>query len=135
MSIEGNNISSLFLFAVIFSTVLSGQQAVSSATLGGRVEDPSGAPVEDTEVLLINHDRNQTARTKTSSDGYYQFLYVSPGNYEVKVQHPSFTVASRILTVAVGQALQVPIRLAVQGQSESIIVTVNTLMLETVRPR
>ena len=124
----------LLLFAAMTPVaVLNGQQAVSSATLGGRVEDPTGAAVQDIEVILINVDRNQSVRARTTSDGYYRFLHVVPGNYEVKIEHPLFAPVSNTFTVAAGQALQVPVRLALKGQSESIIVSANQLMLETAR--
>lgn len=128
------NVKYLSLAFVLFSGfAVQGQQAVSSATLGGRVEDASGAAVQDVQVTLVNLDRNQPARTTTDAQGYYQFLYVAPGNYQVKVENPLFVPISRTLTVAVGQALHVPIRLAIAGQNESIVVTTNLLALETVR--
>ncbi|MCW5976654.1 MAG: TonB-dependent receptor [Bryobacteraceae bacterium] len=124
---------SIGFFVLLGGLPLGGQQGVSSATLGGRLEDASGAAVEDIEIALVNLDRNQTARVRTDGQGYYQFLHVAPGEYEVRVDNPPFSPVARPLTVAAGQALQAPIRLALAGQSESIEVTASALALETAR--
>jgi hypothetical protein len=123
----------LLLLGLLFSNLAHGQQAVSSATLGGRVEDTTGAAVQDLEVILVNRDRNQPARARTDAQGYYQFLYVVPGSYELQVQNLLFAPVSRTMTISAGQALHIPLRMALAGQRESIVVTDSVVALETVR--
>jgi hypothetical protein len=109
------------------------QQAVSSAVLSGYVEDASGAAVASIAVLVRNLDRNQTAGTQTDPQGRYRFLYLAPGNYELKVEDARFVLFSRTLSLANGQVLSVPVRLTVSGQSTSILVTDSIAALETLR--
>jgi hypothetical protein len=54
-----------------------------SATLSGRVSDPTGAAVVGAEVVLTNVDTNVEQRTKTNNAGLYVFTGVRPGLYRV----------------------------------------------------
>lgn len=109
------------------------QQAVSSATLGGLVEDSSGAVIASTSVVVRHLDREQERTTTTDQSGRYHFLYLPPGDYEVKVADPRFAEFRRSLTLGSGQAIDLPIRLTLAGQSATVLVTENLAAIETVR--
>src|SRR5260370_26730703 len=61
-----------------------------SATLSGRVSDPTGAAVVGAEVVLTNVETNVEQRTKTNSAGLYVFTGVHPGSYRVAAGSPGF---------------------------------------------
>jgi Carboxypeptidase regulatory-like domain len=121
------------LLLLCSSSLLPAQQAVSSATLSGRVEDASGAPVAAVTVTLRHLDRNQERSARTGAQGYYQFLYVEPGSYQLSAEDPRFSPALRNLAVSIGQALHIPLQLTVAGQRESIEVTSRSMALEMAR--
>ena len=118
------------------------QQAVTSATLGGRVEDTAGAAISGASIEITNIEKNQTRLSKSDEQGHYSFLYLPVGSYQLKVEHPGFAPATRSLVLSVGQAFDLPVRLSIAGMSETATVTsvpiveaVRTQVAETVLPR
>jgi carboxypeptidase family protein len=115
------------------SLVAVAQQGVASATLSGRVEDTSGAAVSGVAIAITNVDKNQTGRTTSDERGRYSFLYLPVGSYQLKAEHQGFSSVSSQLTLSVGQALDLPLRMSVAGVSENINVTAGVPVIETVR--
>ena len=118
------------------------QQGVTSATLGGRVEDTSGAAISGASIAITNTEKNQTRLSKSDEHGHYSFLYLPVGSYQLKVEHPGFSPATRSLVLSVGQAFDLPVRLTIAGMSETATITsvpmveaVRTQVAETVLPR
>src|ERR1700728_5476629 len=70
---------------------LYGQSSAAfTATLGGRVLDPSGLPVKDATVTLINSDLG-ISRTTTSGDtGLYSFTFLPAGLYVLETRTTGF---------------------------------------------
>jgi hypothetical protein len=137
----------IFLYAFVLVFVSFGavvaQQSVTSATLSGRIEDASGAVIIGANVIATHLETNQQ-HTATSDDaGRYRFPYLRTGAYDLKIDAPGFSTIRRQLTVSVGQALDMPIRLDVAGLSAQvnigadvpIVETVRTQITETIRPR
>ncbi|MDQ1559370.1 MAG: hypothetical protein QOD32_2430 [Pyrinomonadaceae bacterium] len=110
------------------------QQALTSATLGGRVEDERGAALSDARVLVVNLDTGRQQTTASDEAGRYRFPYLPVGNYQLTVEHAGFTTARRRLTLTVGQALDAPLRLTVAEVAESVSVSESDVpVVETVR--
>jgi hypothetical protein len=112
---------------------LTAQQAITSATLGGRVEDPSGAAVAGVTVTIRNRNRDQQRSTQSDRQGRYQFLYLTPGDYDLSVAEPRFQPFERRLALSLGQAVDLPVVLHIAGMNQSIEVTDAPLTLEAVR--
>src|SRR5687768_12558808 len=112
---------------------LDAQQAITSATLGGRVQDDSGGFVSDVRISIHDLDRNQTTSTISDSQGRYNFARLPPGSYELRTEDARFASTVHRFDLAVGQAVNIPLRLTVTGGSTSIVVTENLAGLETVR--
>jgi hypothetical protein len=119
------------------------QQAITSATLSGRVEDASGAVVSGASLVAHNLSTNQQLSATTNHDGRYKFPYLQVGSYSLLVEATGFTAQTRLLTVTVGQALDLPIKLDVSGVAAEVNVstsdvplveTVRTQVAETIRP-
>src|SRR5215204_820648 len=120
-----------------------GQQNVTSATLSGRIEDSRGAVISGASVTATHLETNQQHTATSDEEGRYRFPYLRIGAYDVKVDAQGFSTITRQLTVSVGQALDLPLRLDVAGVSAEvnigsdvpIIETVRTQITETIRPR
>lgn len=108
------------------------QHAVSAATLSGRIEDVNGAAVSGAAIAITNTDKNQTVASVSDERGRYSFLYLPVGVYQLKVEHAGFAPATVALTLSVGEALDVPIRLLVAGLVETENIT-DLPVIETVR--
>ena len=120
------------LVCLCASTVLA-QQTVTSATLGGRVEDSAGAAVPGALVSVNNLDTNQTRTATSDADGRYRFAYLPAGPYELTAEHAGFDPLRQRLTLTLGQALDVPLRLAVAGVTGSVNITADVPLIEAAR--
>ena len=119
------------------------QQSVTAAMLSGRVEDANGAAISGVALTATNLDQNQSSNTTSDTQGRFRFLYLPVGRYQLKATASGFTPIERQLTLTVGQALDVPLKLTVAGviskvevKAEApVIETVRTQLAETVLPR
>ncbi len=93
--------AALCLFILSFS--LAAQETVNSASVSGRVTDPTGAVIEGAQVTARQTDTNITATEKTDRDGRFRFPYLKVGQYEITVHQEGFTDAVRPVTLTVGR--------------------------------
>src|SRR6185295_8510186 len=112
---------------------VSAQQTVTSGTLSGRIEDAGGAVVSGASLTATNLETNQTQTASTDYDGRYRFPYLQVGSYKLSVEAQGFASLTKELTVTVGQALDLPIKLEVAGLSAQVNITTDVPMIETVR--
>lgn len=137
----------LYLSSICLMLLLSAagraQHNVTSATLSGRIEDTSGAVVSGASVTATHHETNQQLNTTSDLEGRYRFPYLRIGDYDLKIDADGFATVTKHLTVSVGQAIDLPIKLDVAGISAAVTVgsdtpiveTVRTQITETIRPR
>ncbi len=119
------------------------QQNVTSGSLSGRIEDSNGAIVSGANVTATNIETSQRLITNSDQEGRYRFPYLRIGSYDVSVEASGFTAVNKQLTITVGQALELPVRLEVAGVSAQVhvgsevplIETVRTQLTETIQPR
>lgn len=109
------------------------QQNVTSATLSGQVLDADGAAISGANISITNLDTNQNRTALSDEEGRYRFSYLPVGAYQLKVERAGFETIERHLTLTVGQALDVPIRLVVAGITESVQITADIPVIEVVR--
>src|SRR5689334_18989563 len=137
----------IYLYAALLVFIIWGvgaaQQNVTSGTLSGRIEDERGAVVSGVTVTATHLETNQQLTTTSDVDGRYRFPYLRTGDYDLKVEAQGFESLTKQLTVLVGQALDLPIKLDVAGVTAQvnigsdvpIVETVRTQITETIRPR
>jgi Carboxypeptidase regulatory-like domain/TonB dependent receptor len=128
------------LYVICLSIFLGGesltifaQQSITSATLSGRIEDANGAAIHGASVTATNLDRNQSATTTSDFEGRFRFMYLPSGRYRLKVEAGGFAPANRELTLTLGGALDLPLRLAVAGVETTVDIGSETPLVETVR--
>jgi outer membrane receptor protein involved in Fe transport len=122
----------IFAFLICAPRALA-QQTVTSATLNGLVQDLSGALVTDATLTATNLETNQSQTALTDNEGRYRFPYLPVGLYKLSVKAPGFNELSRELTLTVGQALSMPLRLEVAGMAATVTVNTDVPLIETVR--
>src|SRR6266478_4987308 len=103
-----------------------------SATLSGRVSDPTSAAVVGAEVVLTNVATNVEQRTKTNSAGLYVFTNVHPGTYRVAAGSLGFkTLIKENLTLHVQDEVAENFTLSLGSVSETVTVSANDLHINT----
>src|SRR5437868_2057517 len=90
------SVSSKFvLWAVVLlygAAELPGQ--ITGGSILGIVTDPSGLVVVSAQVAATNVDTNVTSKTRTSTEGYFEFPLLPPGRYVLVVEAPGFQRAT-----------------------------------------
>ena len=116
---------------------------MTSATLSGRIEDARGASVNGASVTATHLETNQHFTTISDHEGRFRFPYLRTGAYDLKIDAQGFAQVTKQMTVSIGQALDLPVKLEVAGVSEQvnvgssdvpIVETVRTQITETIRP-
>ena len=83
-----------------------------SASLSGRVTDPSGAAVSGTTVTAVNLDTGIARSTVTNQSGMYELLALPIGRYEVRAKKEGFAEEVRTgIVLVVGQDVTVDIKM------------------------
>jgi Carboxypeptidase regulatory-like domain/TonB dependent receptor len=122
--------------------VLYAQQNVTSAALSGRIEDARGAVVGGASVTATHIETNQQLITTSDHAGLFRFPFLRTGAYDLRIDAQGFSAVTKQLTVSVGQSLDLPIKLDVEGVSAQVnigsdmpmVETVRTQITETIRP-
>jgi outer membrane receptor protein involved in Fe transport len=114
-------------FAVVLLGALSAvplAQAQSTATLNGTLTDPSGAAVARAEVSAerLPAAAGSVLRTASDADGRFA-LALAPGDYRVRVTHPSFARAEQQVTLTAGETREVHLRLELEPLAATVVVS------------
>ncbi len=121
--------------AIVLMPLAFGAQAFGQATgtLGGTVEDPTGALIPGAEVVAVNQETNVETLAVTNDAGAYNFLATQPGDYTVRAVMPNFqTVEFTDVSVSANQATRLNFTLEVAAQAAAVEVSVSAdqLLLE-----
>ncbi len=95
-------------------------QQASTGTLKGVLMDDSGAVIPAANVSLSGNGVSKTGQTQ--ADGTYSFAGLAPGQYNVSVSFTGFAPFSKLVAVAAGGAVEVPIQLAIRAQKQEVMV-------------
>lgn len=123
----------LATWCVAWAVSAFAQQSIDSATVSGRVSDPSGAVVPGAVVTARHLDTNIAAEAVTDAEGRFRFPVLRIGPYEVRVQLSGFLENARRLTLTAGSAFDLPIALSVAGVTANVTVSGDLPVLEAAR--
>lgn len=108
--------------------------AVGQTTFGsitGLVKDASGAVIPGAQVTLKNLGTTEQRTMTTGSDGLYQFVNLTPGNYSVRVNKQGFKSFDRTpVVVEVNQTVRIDATLQVGEVTQTVQVTSQTPLLQ-----
>src|SRR4029077_11401255 len=119
--------------ALLLSVPARAQETINSASVSGRVTDPQSAVVPGALVVAKQTETNVQAEAVTDREGRFRFPYLKVGPYEITVHLQGFATATRVLTVTVGSAFDLPIQLSLEGINSIITVTAGATVLEAAR--
>jgi len=80
---------SLQVLAITMLSAVTHAQTVTG-NVEGRVIDPAGAVVPGATVRAKEASTGALRATRTNSDGFYEFSYLGPGDYELTVEASGF---------------------------------------------
>ncbi len=84
-------------------------------------------------ITVVNTETRRKESVITNEDGNYKLSYLPVGDYQMVAECPGFTAVNQQLTLTVGQALDVPIRLSVAGVTEDVSVSYGVPTIEAAR--
>lgn len=103
-----------------------------TASVTGRVTDPSGAVIPAATVTARNTATNLSTPTETTSEGYYTLPALLPGDYEISVAKQGFVSMKQTgLNLAVGQTARLDIQMKVGGVAETVEVQAQAALLDS----
>jgi hypothetical protein len=115
----------LFFVSLAFSQI-------GTATITGRVSDPSGAVVPHVAVTVVNTETNFQFSAVTNSEGLFRVQSLQPGPYRVTFEASGFKRLIREnVELRVGDTLPVDVALQVGNVAESVEVSASAQLLET----
>src|SRR3984957_7959198 len=115
------NFSSVALFLASFATLLHAQS--TSASLTGRVTDPSQALIADAKVDAIRAGTNIRYEAVTNSSGEYYFSNLPPGSYRIEVEKSGFKkLIKPDVMLHVQDALAIDFAMTLGAASENVTV-------------
>ncbi|MCC7497629.1 MAG: carboxypeptidase regulatory-like domain-containing protein [Bryobacterales bacterium] len=98
----------------------------------GRVMDPSNTPAAGVRLTVRNSDTNTTVHPQTNATGYYEANLLLPGTYEITAEMSGFkTVIRKGVGLAMGDHVEVNLKLEIGAVTESVSVTADSQLLET----
>jgi hypothetical protein len=116
---------------LLLSPVLMFAQ-IRSGTIVGKVTDPTGAAMANTEVVVREVNTNQVYNLTTNDSGDYIQPYLPFGTYEVTVRKNGFkTITQTGLTLTTAQTIRADIVLEVGTVETAVSVTASAVELQT----
>jgi hypothetical protein len=121
------------LLVCFAAQLISAQESIHFATLGGRVSDSSGAVVAGALVTARQVATNVSATAATDREGRFRFPYLKIGLYEIKIHQAGFADFARSVILDAGSAYDLPVTLSVASTESNVEVTGDAAVLETAR--
>ncbi len=121
------------IIATVFASLISGYangQTTTSGALSGVIVDPSGAVVAAAVVEISDVAKGNLETAKSNDLGAYQFSFLRPGQYTLKVEHPGFQQERRSVSIQVGPTVTVNITLRVAAASSEMSVTAEAPLIQ-----
>lgn len=103
-------------------------QQLASSSLGGAVVDPAGLTINSATVTLTNSGQGTVRTFTTERDGVFSFTNLAAGDYVLAVHGGTgFSDFHQTVDLAVGQSLQIPVKLTVKSAQAKVEVTSGTI--------
>src|SRR5205814_8644871 len=108
-------------------------ETLASASVTGRVLDPSGAVVPNSTVKALAVATNQIYTVQADEQGRLRIPYLPVGQYRISAQASCFAESSRQIRLTVGSACDLTLQLALASPAASIEVTRDPALTQSSR--
>jgi len=106
------------------------QETLTSASVTGRVVDPSGLVVPQAKVTAVATATNLKYTVVTDQQGRFRVPYLPIGEYAFSAQSTGFAPVSRKIQLTVGAAFDLTLRVSVGSSDTTLSVTADAPLLE-----
>ncbi len=106
------------------------QATLTSASVTGRVLDPSGAAMPQVSITTLELATNQTRTTLTDSQGRFRVPFLPVGIYRFTAEPTGFATTTREITLTVGAAFDLTLQVATVQTNTSVTVADQPPVLE-----
>lgn len=121
----------LALLAFLAAASMSAQ--VTTATLYGRITDPSGAGIPDARINLVNDENNARASGVSDSQGEFTIAFLPVGKYTISLEAKGFKGQKQTgVALSAGQRVGAEYRLELGSVSEVVEVSASTPLVNTI---
>lgn len=108
---------------------------ITTANISGYVRDASGAAVPGVAVTAKMVEQQTARSTQTDPEGFYNFLAIPPGHYEITFEAKGFKTQVRTgIDLTVDRNLRVDAALEVGSVETQVMVTGTAPLVDTVSP-
>ncbi len=122
----------VFLLMLVVLGCVSGWAQVTTATMYGIVQDPTGAVIPGARITLNNEGTGGTYTSSTDARGEFGFSVLPVGNYTLGIEATGFkTFQSRRIALAASQVVRQTHTLALGEVSEVVSVESGAPLIET----
>ncbi len=123
----------LLAMAIVITpdATLFAQTTISTGSIQGTVTDPSGAAVGGAKITITQKSTGRLINTTTTSSGTYASGALTPGDYVVHVEAPSFKTTETSLVVEVGVTATGNVKLQLGQASQIVEVQADTVQVNT----
>ena len=123
------SVTLLFLTSLL---AVSSLRAQETATIVGSVTDPSGAPIPNAKVTLVNTATQFTRVVQTGNSGEYVASAIPTGAYVITAVKEGFAKLERSgIQLTAASTLTVDLRLALGSQTQTVSVTDTAPLLQS----
>src|SRR5579864_4365316 len=113
---------------LLFAASAFGQS--QNASLGGQVQDASGAFVPNATVTVTSTERGFSSVIKTDSDGRYSFPNLNPGTYDLSVEAAGFKgYVQHKIELSANQTARIDVRIEVGDAATKVEVRADAAQL------
>jgi outer membrane receptor protein involved in Fe transport len=120
--------------ATLASVLVPGTAAAQTvgASLQGIVTDPTGAALQNADVVVVAVATGAVYELKTDTSGRYRVPVLPPGEYEVHVSQTGFQpIARRGIQLTVGQNAVIDVKMELSRLAEEMTVTGQSPVVNT----
>src|SRR6266436_159302 len=126
-------ISVMILCILVLACAAMASAQANTADLSGTVTDPSGGVLKGTKVAVTSVSTGASRTTTTDDSGHYSFVQLPPGGYKLSVDAGAGFATLEIsdLVLTVGTPFIYDAHLQLRTQSQSIVISDSTALVET----
>jgi hypothetical protein len=108
-------------FLAVLSLAAAAWAQQTTGNIKGLLTDESGAIIPAAVVTLSGNGVQKSVQSQ--ADGTYSFAGLKPGQYNVKVTFPGFSVFNQAVTVDAGATVQLPIHMSLTVEKQEVTVS------------
>ena len=123
-------ITLLLCAAFTVSTSAFAQETVTTASVTGRVLDPSGAAIPHASITALELATHQGHTIQTDNQGRFRLTFLPIGMYRVTAEASGFAVSAREIQLTVGAAFDLTLPLKIGATDTAIDVAAQPPVLE-----